>query len=128
MLFHRQRALIIKGNVMQSRQSRKETIRQFKEQRSEIGIYAVRCLITGSVWVGGSKNLGATKNGCWFTLRNGLHREASLQNEWNARGESAFEYEVLEKFDPETHPLEIDALLKADKQRWVERLQARPLL
>lgn len=113
---------------MQSKQSRKETIRQFKEQKPEVGIYAVRCLNSGSVWVGGSKNLGATKNGCWFTLRNGSHREASLQSEWNASSESAFEYQILEKLDRDVHPLEVDDLLKADKKKWVERLEARPLL
>jgi len=113
---------------MQSRQSRKEAIRQFKEQKPEIGIYAVRCVTSGSVWVGGSKNLGATKNRCWFTLRNGLHREPSLQREWNASGESAFEYEILEKVDSDVHSLEIDDLLKADIHKWIERLEARPLL
>ena len=113
---------------MQSKESRKESIRQFKEQKPSVGIYAVRCPATGDVWVGGSRNLGATKNGCWFTLRNGSHREPSLQTAWSAQGESAFEYEVLEELDEDVQPLVIDDLLKAGKSRWGAQLKAKPLL
>jgi hypothetical protein len=113
---------------MQSKETRKESIRQFKEQKPSVGIYAVRCPATGEVWVGGSRNLGATKNGCWFTLRNGSHREPSLQAAWSAQGEAAFEYEVLEELDEDVQPLVVDDLLKAGKSRWVAQLKAKPLL
>ena len=113
---------------MLSREARKESIRQFKEQKTTAGIYAVRSSSTGSVWVGGSRNLGATQNGCWFTLRNGSHIEKPLQMEWNAAGESAFTFEVLEAFDEDLHPLEAAEMLKTRKAAWVEQLNAKPLL
>lgn len=113
---------------MLSKESRRETIRQFKEQKPARGIYAVRCTANGDAWVGGTRNLNAAKNGCWFSLRNGMHREPTLQNAWNAHGEAAFEYEIVEKLDEDVHPLEIDDRLKAAKKSWIERLKARPLL
>jgi hypothetical protein len=113
---------------MPSRESRKESIRKFKEQKTLLGAYAVRCVATGNVWVGVSRNLDATKNGCWFTLRNGLHREKSLQEEWNAHGEPAFQYEKLDALDEDLHPLEVETELKAKKSEWVARLGATPLL
>lgn len=112
---------------MLSKESRKESIRKFKERKTLLGAYAVRCTTTGEVWVGVSRNLDATKNGCWFCLRNGMHQEKTLQDEWNAHGEAAFQYEMLDALDEDVHPLEVDGLLKELKNDWVARLGAQPL-
>jgi len=112
---------------MQLKESRKESIRQFKEKKSLLGAYAVRCTATGRIWVGVSRNLDATKNGCWFCLRNGLHTEKSLQEEWNTQGESAFQYEILGALEQDVHPLEVEGLLKEMKSSWVARFGAQPL-
>ena len=113
---------------MPSKESRKETIRKFKERKSLLGAYAGRCIATGRVWVGASRNLDATKNGCWFCLRSGSHQDKSLQAEWNAQGESAFQYEILSALDEDVHPLEVDDMLKEQKKSWIARLGAQPLL
>jgi hypothetical protein len=112
---------------MQSKESRKESIRKFKEQKPLLGAYAVRCTATGRVWVGVSRNLNATKNGCWFILRNGLHQEKSMQVDWDVHGEPTFQYEILDGIENDLHPLEIDGLLKEKKGDWMARLDARPL-
>lgn len=112
---------------MPSKELRKEAARKFKERKPLLGAYAIRCTVTGRVWVGVSKNLDATKNGSWFTLRNGSHMEKSLQAEWNTHGEPAFEYEILAGLDEDIHPLEIDDLLKEQKKTWLAQLGAQPL-
>jgi len=61
-------------------------------------------------------------------LRNGSHQEKSLQVEWDAQGEDAFEYEVLEALSEDAHPLNVTALLKEMKSAWVAKLGATPLL
>ena len=113
---------------MQSKVSRKELVRQRKELKSQAGIYVVRCIPSGRVWVGTSRNLGATKNGLWFGLRAGLHRETSLQAEWNTEGEQAFEYEAVEVLDEDVHTLNVFGVLKEMKGKWVAQLNAEPLL
>ena len=113
---------------MQSKESRKESIRKFKERKSILGAYAVRCAVTGRVWVGVSRNLDATKNGCWFCLRNGSHQVKSLQEEWNVQGESAIQYEILDGLNEDMHPLHVDDQLKEMKRDWIARLKAQPLL
>jgi hypothetical protein len=60
-------------------------------------------------------------------LRNGLHREKSLQEEWNTHGESSFEYEILAGLDEDVQALEIDDLLKEQKKKWLFQLSALPL-
>jgi hypothetical protein len=116
------------GAAMPTKESKKESIRRFKEQKALLGVYAVRCSVTAEVWVGASRNLDATKNGCWFTLRSGSHREKSLQAAWNAQGESTFSYEILDALAEDAHQLEIDTLLKEMKKEWLTRLNAQPLL
>jgi hypothetical protein len=112
---------------MQLKESRKESIRKFKEQKTPLGAYAVRCTVTGRVWVGVSRNLNATHNGCWFILRSGSHYDKSLQEDWNTHGESAFAYEILETLDDDIHPMALDSILKDKKLEWVTRLNAVPL-
>jgi len=107
---------------------RKEAIRKFKERKPRLGAFAVRCAVTGTVWVGSSRNLDATRNGCWFALRIGSHQDKALQSEWNAHGEPAFHYEILETLDEDTHALDVRDLLKEKQRLWIERLSARPLL
>jgi hypothetical protein len=112
---------------MKQMESRKESIRKFKERKPQLGAYAVRCTANGRVWVGVSRNLDATKNGSWFCLRGGLHQDKSLQEEWNARGESAFQYEILESLDDELNRLNVEDVLKEKRNEWVARLSALPL-
>ena len=112
---------------MASAIDRKEAIRKFKERKTPRGAFAVRCRATGRVWVGASRNLDAARNGAWFCLRQGGYYDKSLQAEWNAQGEAAFEYEVLERIEDDVAPLAVPDLLKETAARWVERLGARLL-
>lgn len=113
---------------MPSNASRKEAIRTFKELKPSVGIYALRCTSTGHAWVGMSRNLDASKNSSWFQLRNRLHQDKSLQLEWDAYGEAAFKYEMLDRIEEDVHPLELHDRLKLKRSDWVARLGAQQLL
>jgi len=107
---------------------RKEAIKAYKARKPQRGAFAVRCRATGHVWVGASPSLGTVQNSVWFGLRHGGYHEKALQAEWNAHGEGAFEYEILEKLDEDVNPLAIKDLLKEKKVQWAGRLGARTLL
>lgn len=113
---------------MLSKEQKKEASNQFRERKSPLGVYAVRCTVNASVWVGSSRNLNAARNSIWFSLRMGNHRDQPLQQEWNTHGEGSFEYVVLELLDDDVPALLIPELLKAAKQRWINQLEARALL
>ena len=66
--------------------------REYKLKKTPKGIFAVRCKATGEVWVGASTHLDSQVNQIWW----GLHRNKPMQAAWNAHGEDAFAYEVLE--------------------------------
>jgi len=113
---------------MESNTDKKEAIRKFKELKPLLGVFAVRCAASGKVWVGTSRNLDATRNGLWFGLRSGGYIDKSLQAEWNAHGEPAFQYEILETLDDDLHPLAVKDLLKEKSKPWVAQFSARTLL
>ena len=113
---------------MPEKVDKKEAIRKFKERKPLSGAYAVRCATSGRVWVGAARNLDAAHNGCWFSLRIGSHIDKSLQAEWNAHGEPAFQYEILETLDGDLHALAVADLLKEKRSHWIAQLAARPLL
>ena len=108
--------------------TRKEAIREYKERKTPRGIFVIRCNPSGRVWVGASRNLDASRNSAWFGLRMGAHLDKTLQQAWSLNGEQAFDYEVLEKFDDDLHPLELSDLLKAKQTEWVSKLGAGKLL
>lgn len=112
---------------MEAKTDRKAAIRQYKERKTPRGAFAVRTAGGGPVWVQASRNLDAARNGLWFELNHGSHRNHELQAEWNARGEAAFEFEVLEVLPDDLLDMELNDRLKEVKTRWAERLGARPV-
>ena len=107
--------------------NRKEAAKQFKDRKVPRGIFAVRCRVTGETWVDSSPNLGAARNGTWFQLRTGTHRDQRLQAEWNPHGEEAFEFEILETLDDDASPILLRDLLREKKRKWAAERGAQPL-
>jgi hypothetical protein len=112
---------------MGSNLNRKEAAKEFKARKVPIGIFAIRCRATGAMWVNSSPNLDAARNGTWFQLRNGLHRNKTLQEQWNGCGEAAFDFEVLEVLDHDLPPINVPEILRDKKQEWARELGGEPL-
>jgi hypothetical protein len=110
--------------MMDAKADRREVARKFKEHKPLRGAFAVRCTATGRVWVGSYANLDAMRNRLWFSLREGLHRDKTLQEEWNTHAEETFEYEILEKLDDDVSALELGDRLKELRLRWAAQLGA----
>jgi hypothetical protein len=88
------------------------------------GVFALRCMPTRQVWVDAAVNLEAARNGLWFFLGHGLHRDAALQLAWRTHGESAFRYEVLETVEPEHTAPPAPDVLQRKKEEWTVKLKA----
>lgn len=63
---------------------------------SSSGIYQIRHVASGKVYVGSAISLSRRKIEHWRDLRRGDHGNAKLQRAWNKYGEDAFVFEVLE--------------------------------
>ena len=89
------------------KQSRREAIREYKERKTPIGIFSLRCMATGETWVGASRNLDGQRNSSFFSLRQGSNRNPGMQAAWKAHGgEEGFEFAVVELLEDEFIPVQ----------------------
>ena len=107
---------------------KREIARAYAERKRVQGVFAVRCAASGEVWVASSRNLDTQKNGVWFMLRMGGHPNKVVQAAWNAHGEDAFTYEIVEELSDEDHTaMGFRDLMKARERDWREALGAGAL-
>ena len=106
---------------------RKAAIAAYKQRKTNAGIYAVRCLPTGQVWVGASPNLGTIQNRIWFSLRHGDSSFRTLQAVWQEHTPDDFTFEELERLDEEAAAYRQADLLKQRAAHWRESLNALPI-
>ena len=108
---------------------RKALLREYKERKVEAGVYAVCCVASGQAWVGATPDLSTRQSGVWFSLRQGSHREKSLQAAWNAHGVDAFVFEAVEAVDTEgLDRFGRDSRLKERRAHWITALNATGLM
>jgi hypothetical protein len=100
---------------------RKEMLREYKEAPQRAGVFAVTC--GTQRWTGTSRNLDKQQNSLWFQLRMGGYPNTDLQKAWNAAGEAACTYEVLEEVKDD-NALIIGELLKEREAAWRQQLGA----
>lgn len=88
-----------------------------------MGVYRVRNTVTDRSLVGSSANLTAMLNRHRAALRMGAHANRALQQDWNALGEDAFAFEVLDTLEPPDDPAYTAADdLRALEELWLDRL------
>ena len=108
---------------------KREIARAYAERALVEGVYAVRCMASGEVWVSSTRNLDTQKNSVWFALRTGGHPNKSAQAAWTAHGEDAFSYEIVEELSSESlTPMGFRDLLKARERHWRDTLGAGALV
>jgi hypothetical protein len=104
---------------------RKAAIAAYKERKTPWGIFSVRCIASGQVWIGRGMDLDKVENRLRFTLRYGGARPASLQDAWTLHGEGSFVIETLERIEEEEGAGFIrDNWFKARLKFWREELSA----
>jgi len=103
---------------------RKAALAAYKEIKVEAGIYSVKCLPTGQVWLGSAPNLAKIQNRIWFSLRNNGYPGRSLQKAWAEHDASDFAFEIVDRIDEEADAYLRSAELKKRLAEWLEKLHA----
>lgn len=102
---------------------KKELKQQYKEIKTEGGVYQIRNTKNQKVFVVTTPNL-KTINGRQIELVRGGHRNKQLQEEWNLFGKEAFVFEVLEVLEEKEEGFFDKAEeLKKLEAKWLEKLQ-----
>lgn len=102
---------------------KKELVQQYKEMKTEAGIYQIKNKINQKIYIEATRNV-KTIEGKKFQLTMGSHINRMLQQEWNEHGEDAFEFEVLEILkQKETGYFDVKDELKKLEEKWFDKLQ-----
>jgi hypothetical protein len=84
--------------------SKNEMKMAFKQVRMPSGVYQIRNTENGKLFIDSSMNLKTAWNSNKLQLDMGMHRNQSLQMEWDTYGGSKFTFEVLEEIQGDDNP------------------------
>jgi len=97
---------------------------QYKQTLPPMGIYQIRNLVNGKIFIGSSLNLHGKSNSFSFQLKSGLHMNSALQKEYLQFGEENFVFEVVDTLEPkEDLAYDYREDLKVLEEMWIEKLQ-----
>jgi len=104
--------------------NKKELKKQYKQNVLPMGIFQVKNLKSGKVFIGSGLNLQGKINSCKFQLALGTHMNKALQEDFDETGINNFSFEIIEYLKPE-EDIKKDYAddLKMLKEMWVEKLQ-----
>lgn len=72
-----------------------------EQLKSNVGVYSITNIITGRMFITGSKNIKNTLNTVRNELKRGLHRNKMFQNDFNQYGMESFIFEFLRECSEE---------------------------
>jgi hypothetical protein len=84
--------------------TRKELKDEYKQATPRMGIFAIRNIQNGKLYIARTTNLDLIWNGEQFKLNAGGHPNRALQQEWNDSGAANFTFEILHELQPSDDP------------------------
>lgn len=104
--------------------TRKELLSQYKETGTPAGIFQIKNLVNGKIFIGKAQNLPGILNSQKFQLRMGSHLNKQLQADWNELGADSFAFETLDELKPiKERPQDINEELSQLLELWLEKLK-----
>ncbi len=98
--------------------------KQYQQKVPPMGVYQIRNLINGKIFIGSSQNLPGKINSHRFQLKMGSHMNRLLQMEYNRFGLENFSFTVLDYLEPKENPeYDYAADLRILEEMWKERIQ-----
>jgi len=103
---------------------KKELKKQYKQSLPRMGIYRIKNVVNGKIFLGSSLNLHGKSNSFKFQLKSGLHVNSELQRDFNQFGEENFVFEIVDTLEPkEDISYNYSDDLKVFLEMWMEKLQ-----
>ena len=103
---------------------KKDIKKAYKQKPPDMGIYQVKNLASGKIYVGRAMDLNGKLNSERFQLKNGMHMNREMQKDFNELGEEKFAFEVLDRLQPQQgagHDLGQE--LKELEAIWLDKLR-----
>jgi hypothetical protein len=104
---------------------KKELKNQYKQNQPRMGVFQIKNLESGKIFIGRGINVQGKLNSAKFQLKQGSHPVRELQNDYKKLGADKFSFDVLDYLDPKKDDLNYDYTddLKLLEQMWLEKLQ-----
>ena len=104
--------------------NRKDKIKEYKRSIQPMGVYQIRNKVNGKIFLGSSKDLKGILNRIKFQLKNNLHRNSDMQNDFNEIGGINFSFEILDYLEPSdnmdgNYTIELQIL----EDMWMEKIK-----
>lgn len=104
--------------------TKSEIRNNYKRALTTMGVYQVRNLVNGKIFVGSNKNIPARINRHKFELKYGSENITELQEDYNKYGEDKFVYEIIDELKPkEDTEYNYTEDMKVLEELWIEKLQ-----
>lgn len=105
---------------------KKQLIKDYKRTIQPMGVYQIKNLASGKIFIGSSKNIPGKLNGQKFQLNLGSHPDQDLQKDFTEIGESNFLFEALDYLEPkEDSNYNYTEDLEVLKEMWIEKLNTK---
>ncbi len=104
--------------------NKKELKKQYKQTVLPMGIFQVKNLTSGKIFIDAGLNIQGKINGCKFQLALGSHMNKALQKDFNKTGITNFSFEIIDYLKPkEDVKMDYADDLKMLEEMWIEKLQ-----
>jgi len=104
--------------------NKKELNKQYAQTMQPMGVYQVKNLVDGKIFIASSQNIPGKINSCKFQLSNGSHMNKALQEDFNRIGLENFTFEIIDLLEPkEDTKMDYTDDLKMLEEIWIEKLQ-----
>jgi predicted GIY-YIG superfamily endonuclease len=96
----------------------------YKESKKPTGVYLIKDNYNHKLYIGASVEPEARINRHKAELRFGSHRNAELQNAWKKGGESALEFEIIDRLElKEDSDVNVEEELRLHTEMWIRKLK-----
>lgn len=102
---------------------KKEIIKQYKQTVQPMGVFQIRNLANGKIYLTSSKNLRGMANRFEFNLDIGAHVSKELREDYEKLSRENFVFEVIDTLEPNEDPkYDYTDDLKVLEEMWLEKL------
>ena len=100
--------------------NKKDLKREYLEMKIPMGVFQIRNLTNGKIFIASSVNLNAIFNRYKVQMVAGSHPNKALQNDWNESSPENFVFEILEELEPQAN-LDDKKELTVLEDLWIEK-------
>jgi len=104
--------------------TRKEIKEEYKQMKFRMGVFQIRNILNGKIFIGSSLDLIAAWHAQKLQLEMGLHANNGLQQDWKENGPKNFIYEILDEIkETEEKPVDYKKEIKTLEVMIIDALQ-----